>query len=64
MNYQKSLKESFLLFCEKMQRQPQEHTMKEKFINYLIEISKLDKRAKTTTQFKVRMYALLENTQN
>lgn len=61
MNYQKSLKNSFLVFCEKLQRQPQEHMMKDKFIDYLVDLNKLDKRAKTTAQFKVRMYAILNS---
>lgn len=61
MNYQKSLKSSFLVFCEKLQRKPQEHTMKDKFIDYLVDLNKLDKRAKTTAQFKVRMYAILNS---
>ena len=49
------------MFCEKLQRQPQEHTMKDKFIDYLVDLNKLDKRAKTTAQFKVRMYAILNS---
>lgn len=61
MDYQKSLKSSFILFCDKMKRQPQEHTMKESFIDYLVDLNKLDKRAKTTAQFKVRIYAILNS---